>query len=82
MDDNALIDSAVLLGIRIAFFLASRRFLASTLSPTLRDLSSDTPVAIAETTGHSPLVEVVHLNHAPDNVGVKKETHGLNRAAK
>lgn len=32
-------DSAVLLGLRLVYFLLSRRFLLSTINPTLRDLS-------------------------------------------
>lgn len=34
-----IFDSAVLIGLRLVYFLLSRRFLLSTINPTLRDLS-------------------------------------------
>lgn len=43
MDHSSLIDSSILIGVRVGFFFATRKFLSSTLNPTLRDLSTESP---------------------------------------
>lgn len=46
-----LFDSAILLALRIVYFLLSRRFLLSTINPTLRDLSKSEELLPATTSG-------------------------------
>ena len=44
-----IFDSAVLLGLRLVYFLLSRRFLLSTINPTLRDLSKSDSLVLPAT---------------------------------
>lgn len=80
-----IIDSALLILLRIGFFLASRRFLLSTLKLTLNDRS--TPESILPAYDDDPNLldfdeSPIDLETPADRKAAKQETKALNRAAR
>ena len=75
-------DSAVLLALRVVYFLLSRRFLLSTINPTLRDLSKSEallPATLAPdrtTNSRSPSLSIAAQEYELDT-GLDTEDDGL-----
>lgn len=84
--------SAILLALRVVYFLASRRFLLATLDPTLRDISapeSTLPLFLDDdaTAGGIELQGVDSkarstVKTVQSTKGDRQETKSLNRAAR
>jgi hypothetical protein len=80
-----IIDSTLLILLRIGFFLASRRFLLSALNLTLNDLSTPESILPSHDNDTDTLDfddSPIDLNTPAEKKAIKQETKALNRAAR